>query len=168
MQWDTPSGDETRNITGYRVYRDDIVIAEPVVEFYVDQNVPAGLHSYYITALYGEFESNSSNIIEIEITSAGNDLLPIETRLGVNYPNPFNPQTTISFQLSEERIVELSVFNIKGEKVKTLVNERLRAAYHSIEWNGTDQTGKSVSSGIYFYKISAGTYVHAKKMILLK
>jgi len=168
MQWDTPSGDETRNITGYRVYRDDIVIAEPVVGFYVDQNVPAGLHSYYITALYGEFESNSSNIIEIEITSAGNDLLPIETRLGMNYPNPFNPQTTISFQLSEESIVELSVFNIKGEKVKTLVNGRLRAAYHSIEWNGTDQTGKSVSSGIYFYKIRAGTYFHARKMILMK
>ena len=168
LEWDTPSGYETRNITGFRVYRDNEMIAEPVVGFFADLDVPAGLHYYYATTLYGDYESDSSNIIEVEITSAGNDLLPMETSLGVNFPNPFNPRTTINFQLSTESEIELSIFNIKGEKVKTLIDGKLSANFHSIEWNGTDEYGKSVSSGIYFYKMKTARFVSTKKMILMK
>ena len=168
LQWDTPPGDETRNITGFRVYRDDVMLEETIVEFYVDVNVPVGSHSYYVTALYGEYESEPSNIVEVEITSAGNDLIPIETSLGANYPNPFNPQTTINFQLSVDSKINLSIFNIKGEKVRTLVDVQLRAAYHTVDWNGKDESGKPVASGLYFYRMKTSDYQNMRKMILLK
>lgn len=92
-----------------------------------------------------------------------------------NYPNPFNPSgagrsptTTISFALPKDSKVELSVYNIKGQKVKTLLREAFESGNHSIIWNGDDDSGNSVSSGIYFYKLKAGDFQKVKKMILLK
>ena len=85
-----------------------------------------------------------------------------------NYPNPFNPETTISYQLPEDSEVELIIYNIKGQLVKTLVNELLPAGEHSAIWNGRDTNDKRVGSGIYFYKLEAGDYHKVKKMILLK
>ena len=87
-----------------------------------------------------------------------------------NYPNPFNPTTTISFSLTAEiaEDTELTIYNLKGQKVKQLVNEVLSSGKHSVVWNGKDDNGKQAASGIYFYKIKAGPYSHSKKMILLK
>ncbi|MCK5051258.1 MAG: T9SS type A sorting domain-containing protein [Candidatus Cloacimonetes bacterium] len=85
-----------------------------------------------------------------------------------NYPNPFNPTTTISFSIPEESTIELSIFNIKGQKIKSLLNDQLTAGEHSITWNGEDFTGKKVSSGIYFYKLITPNASHTKKMLLLK
>jgi hypothetical protein len=85
-----------------------------------------------------------------------------------NYPNPFNPETTINYQLTEKRKVNLSVYNIKCQKVKTFVSEVLPAGEHSVVWNGRDSNGKRVSSGIYFYKLSSGKESVMKKMLLLK
>ncbi|MCK4653419.1 MAG: T9SS type A sorting domain-containing protein, partial [Candidatus Cloacimonetes bacterium] len=88
--------------------------------------------------------------------------------LGFNYPNPFNPETTISYELSENGKVNLSIYNIKGQKVNTLVNEVLPAGEHSAIWNGNDSNGNRVGSGIYFYKLRAGDYREVRKMVLLK
>jgi len=85
-----------------------------------------------------------------------------------NYPNPFNPETTISFNLSEVEKVKLEIFNIKGQKVKTLFNEQLSIGEHNVGWNGKDANNKQVSSGIYFYKLKSGEYQQIKKMMLLK
>ena len=87
-----------------------------------------------------------------------------------NFPNPFNPSTTISFSLTakDAKNAKLEIYNLKGQKVKTLVNEELAAGKHSVVWNGTDDSDKSVSSGIYFYKMRAGSYTSTKKMILMK
>ncbi len=89
-----------------------------------------------------------------------------------NFPNPFNPSTTISFSLNTENTenTEISIFNIKGQKVKSLVNERLNSGLHSYTWNGDDNSGRVVSSGIYFYKLKTGDgrYTSTKKMILMK
>ncbi|MCK4654930.1 MAG: T9SS type A sorting domain-containing protein [Candidatus Cloacimonetes bacterium] len=94
-----------------------------------------------------------------------------------NYPNPFNPETTISFSVTQtSSFVTLEIYNIKGQKVKTLVNEVLPAGKYSTIWNGRDSNGNRVSSGIYFYKLclhhdssgKAGDYQKVKKMILLK
>ena len=169
LQWDTPPGDETRNITGFRVYRDDVMLSEVVVEFYVDLNVPVGSHSYYIIALYGEYESEPSNIVEVEITSADNDLLPIETNLETNYPNPFNPQTIISFSVAQtSSFVTLDVYNLRGQKIRTLVKEMKYPGYYQVVWDGTDDTKKHVASGLYFYRMKTPDYQNMKKMILLK
>ncbi|MCK4654853.1 MAG: right-handed parallel beta-helix repeat-containing protein [Candidatus Cloacimonetes bacterium] len=91
-----------------------------------------------------------------------------KTVLFQNYPNPFNPETAISFQLSADSKVDLKVYNIKGQKVKTLVNELLPAGEHSAIWNGRDDNNKPVGSGIYFFKLRAGKFTETKKMILLK
>ena len=85
-----------------------------------------------------------------------------------NYPNPFNPETNISFSLKKDSSVELTIFNIKGEKVKKLVSDYLNKGNHSYKWNGTDNYGNSVSSGVYFYKISTESKSEVKKMLLLK
>ncbi len=85
-----------------------------------------------------------------------------------NFPNPFNPETSIQFNLPEAGNTTLDIYNVRGQKINTLVNEHLDADQHTVVWNGTDASGKNVTSGIYFYKISSGRYTATKKMILLK
>ncbi len=85
-----------------------------------------------------------------------------------NSPNPFNPTTTISFSIPKYDKVELKVYNIKGQLVKTLVNDHLEAGSHKAVWNGDNQLGKSVSSGIYLYRLESGRRAIARKMLLLK
>ncbi len=89
-----------------------------------------------------------------------------------NYPNPFNPTTIIKYGIKEDSKVELTIYNIKGQKVKNLVNGNQKAGYHGIKWNGKDETGKDAASGIYMYilKVNGNTdkYVSKNKMLLLK
>jgi predicted outer membrane repeat protein len=85
-----------------------------------------------------------------------------------NYPNPFNPETKILFSIPEESNVELSIYNIKGQKVKQLVSDLLSPDQYSVVWNSKDDNGKVVSSGIYFYKLKAKNKEIIKKMLLLK
>jgi hypothetical protein len=86
----------------------------------------------------------------------------------VNYPNPFNPETNILFSIPENTDVSLNIYNIKGQKIDTLVNSRLSAGQHNLIWKGKDSNNNPVPSGVYLYKLKAGTYTLTKKMILLK
>jgi len=88
--------------------------------------------------------------------------------LAQNYPNPFNPTTSISFTLTTAGQVELSVFNIMGQKVITLADGVFSAGTHEVEWNGADENGNLVTSGVYFYRINAGNDNQTRKMILMK
>ncbi len=97
-----------------------------------------------------------------------NEIVQTQDYLHQNYPNPFNPTTTINYQLPVNSKVELTVYNLKGQKVKALINETLESGNHTVIWNGKDDKGKPVSSGIYFYKMKTDNYEEAKKMILLK
>ena len=94
--------------------------------------------------------------------------LPTEFALAQNYPNPFNPDTQIGFALPVDSDVELSVFNILGQKVTTLAFGKMPAGNHTVAWHGTDADGSQVASGIYFYRISAQNFSETKKMMLLK
>ena len=86
-----------------------------------------------------------------------------------NYPNPFNPTTTISFSIPEEIKVDISVYNIKGQKVRTLTNNNFDRGNHSVIWNGYNDSGKLVGSGVYFYKMNLnGKSESVKKCLLLK
>jgi hypothetical protein len=85
-----------------------------------------------------------------------------------NYPNPFNPETKISFNVVQTTDTSLIIYNIKGQKVKTLVNEKLFPANYTFNWNGTDSKNNSVASGMYFYQLKSGSETQTKKMILLK
>ncbi|MCD6177544.1 MAG: VCBS repeat-containing protein [Candidatus Cloacimonetes bacterium] len=166
LTWDAPN----RGIDSYNIYRDDILIEEGITGLmYIDINVPTGIYIYNVTALYeGGYESVFSNDAGW-VQGTYPNLIPLVTVLGGNYPNPFNPETTISFSVTQNSdFVTLEIFNIKGQKVKTLVNEILPAGNHSVVWDGTDDHDKKVSSGVYLYKMQAGNYLETKKMILMK
>ena len=162
----------------------------------IDFTVPAGGETEVLITFTPEeailysgnivIESNdpTQSIIEIPTEgtglgeSNGNDLIPLRTELYGNYPNPFNPTTTVNYGLNSDAKVSLVIYNAKGQKVKTLVNEKQNAGRHHILWNGQDDHGKQVSSGIYFFRMDAhqddgialepGDYTSVKKMLLLK
>ncbi|MCU0644158.1 MAG: PKD domain-containing protein, partial [bacterium] len=96
-----------------------------------------------------------------------NEGLPTKFALHPNFPNPFNPDTWISFDMPEISQVRISIYNRLGQKVRTLIDETRPAGRFQIKWNGTDDLGRQVSSGIYFYQIETDKYTATKKMILL-
>ena len=103
------------------------------------------------------------------VAITGTDDLPVlRTELHSNYPNPFNPVTNIAYSVKEAGNVTLQVYNIKGQLVKTLVNDVREAGSFTTTWSGRDNSNKSVSSGVYFYKMKTGNYTSTKKMILMK
>jgi flagellar hook assembly protein FlgD len=85
-----------------------------------------------------------------------------------HYPNPFNPETVIYYSLPQESKVELTVYNIKGQRVNRLINSEQPAGDYRIIWNGTNERGERVSSGVYFYRLTAGDRSLNRKMLLLK
>ncbi|MCF7792854.1 MAG: T9SS type A sorting domain-containing protein [Candidatus Cloacimonetes bacterium] len=100
-------------------------------------------------------------------TEAG-QIVQLTNQLNANYPNPFNPTTTISFSLVQPAYTILSIYNVKGELVKTLISDQLTANDHTVTWNGKDNTGKTAASGVYFYKLKSGNYTSSRKMLMLK
>jgi hypothetical protein len=94
--------------------------------------------------------------------------IPDRFELFQNYPNPFNPETQVRYDLPVSGHVKLSIFNVLGQRVRVLVDERQDAGHKSVIWDGRDNSGQEVASGIYFYKISAENYRKTKKMVLLK
>jgi hypothetical protein len=94
--------------------------------------------------------------------------VPEKFALDQNYPNPFNPLTNIRYQLAGDRMVELKIYNILGQLVKTLVQEQQPAGYYVATWDGTDEKGLKVNSGTYFCRFQAGDFTEIRKMLLIK
>jgi hypothetical protein len=108
---------------------------------------------------------HSNPCVSTDVTPGGT---PLVHALGQNHPNPFNPATTIEYALAHSDHVTISVYNIKGALVQTLVNASQPAGQHSVEWNGRDQDGNPVASGVYLYRMHAGSFADTKKLVLLK
>jgi len=85
-----------------------------------------------------------------------------------NYPNPFNPQTAIVYDIAKAGQVSLSIYNVLGQKIRTLVDGLQNASRHTVQWDGKDDNGAQVTSGIYFYRIHAQGFTQVKQMLLLK
>ena len=96
------------------------------------------------------------------------DVLPTLIKIYPNYPNPFNPITTIQYYISKDELVKINIYDIVGRNIKSLFTERQAAGKHSLLWNATNDAGKKVSNGMYFYTIQAGEYKIIEKMLLLK
>jgi len=94
--------------------------------------------------------------------------LPSVAALHQNYPNPFNPSTEIRFDIPTARDVQLRIYNQLGQTVRTLVDNRMKAGTYALEWDGQDQMGRSVASGVYFYNLEAGDFNQIRKMTLVK
>ncbi|MDZ4121325.1 MAG: T9SS type A sorting domain-containing protein, partial [Candidatus Cloacimonadaceae bacterium] len=118
----------------------------------------------------GRSRFNSQIPLQIVVTGLGTQQQGTHAAIisAVNYPNPFNPQTVISYNLGTTNSVSLDIYNIKGQKVKNLVNSTQQAGLHSVIWNGTDKFGSTVASGIYFYRLQAGKHSITKKILLSK
>ncbi|UCF04570.1 MAG: S8 family serine peptidase [bacterium] len=99
---------------------------------------------------------------------SGEETPALTYKLGQNYPNPFNPNTTISFQIPAAGYLSLNIYDASGKLVRTLVDGHWSEGLHAVNWNGLDNNGAAVASGIYFYKIDAGAFVETKKMVLLR
>jgi len=140
------------------------------------EDAEAGTHTVTIT---GEFTDGNKFISEVEITLDGTPpakieaetdqpAIPTEFSLGNAYPNPFNPTTTIEFGVPRDGNVKIEVYNITGQKVKTLTNQYYTAGSYTVEWNSTDDSGNEVATGVYLYRMTASDFVETKKMVLMK
>jgi hypothetical protein len=85
-----------------------------------------------------------------------------------NYPNPFNPITQIKYELPKVSLVNITIYDMMGRQIRTLINNQQDAGYKSIQWHGTNNNGSPVSAGLYLYTIQAGDFRQTKKMVLLK
>ncbi len=92
----------------------------------------------------------------------------LDFALEQNFPNPFNPSTTIAFSIAEPGRVRLGIYDVAGRLVRTLVDERTSADHYIVEWDGYDNRGARVSSGVYFYRIVAGKHTQTRKMVLVE
>ncbi len=165
------SPENERALLGYRVERNETVLQENTAELeFIDYDVPAGTYVYSVTALYttGDSEPVYTEEINLDTTTVDSVVMPEPVRIIGNYPNPFNPNTVIYFQLNSEMHVDLSIYNVKGQKIKTLVNEILPEGMNQVNWNGVDSMGNMMGSGVYFYKLSSTSHSAVKKMILIK
>jgi len=106
------------------------------------------------------------NITFTGIKSLGQ--VPTTYSLTQNFPNPFNPTTTIEFALPQHETVKLEVYDILGRLVSTLANSDMPAGTYRVVWNGKDANGQSVASGLYLYRLQAGSFTSVKKMLMLK
>ena len=163
--WNAPVSDD---LTGYDVYLNSTFLDNIIGTQYNFTNLVNG--QTYTAGVSAVYDNGTSEIIEIIFTyngtSVGNDVIS-KTELIGNYPNPFNPSTTISFSLTNEstKNTEFVIYNLKGQKIRQF---SIFNSQSSIVWDGTDQTNKPVSSGIYFYKLKTDDYSKTKKMILMK
>ena len=136
---------DKQKVNDYSVY--DFVTGE-----YIERRLIAGMQGYSI----------------VRLNIGGGIPLPTKVSLSQNFPNPFGSNTTISYALPQESVVEISIYNIRGQRVKTLTYVTKQPGYHTITWDGKDKSGKKVGNGIYFYKLLAGKKRIIKKMLLMR
>jgi hypothetical protein len=111
-----------------------------------------------------QYKSNAVLVADVSIV----EILPTEYGLSQNYPNPFNPSTALAYQLPVETEVEITVFDLSGRHVRTLIDAVVASGTHEIFWNGLDDAGQLVPSGIYWVKMRADEFRQSLKMTLIK
>jgi hypothetical protein len=134
-------------------------------------NHPDGSFSVWLDVTYEDSRGNPCQVrFDTELDPAGTtQTAPAPTfKLSQNYPNPFNPITTIQYQIPMRSMVNLSVFDVSGRLIRTLVNEYNEPGAYAAPWDGKDGRGVSAASGIYFYKLQAGSYADTKRLVLLR
>jgi len=173
----TPPAEPIFPISAYRVYRKFdsgpfVMVLETTDTSYSEHRELDGYYGYYIVAVYMGDEGAPSEILDISlpfpISNEDAQIPALQTALGKNYPNPFNPTTTISFTLAESGPASLKIYNAKGQLVRQLTDSAYNAGQHHLVWDGRDTGGRPVSSGLYFYRLQTRDYNKSHKMILMK
>jgi len=131
----------------------------------------AGIYTVSLTVTDGtntDIETKL-NYINVELTNASSDVIEVNSKLIGNYPNPFNPETTIKYNLSKPSYVEINIYNIKGQLINSMVNSDQYAGIHTIIWNGKNNSNDEVSSGLYLFKlVTDNKTIDINKCLLLK
>jgi len=183
LEWSVAS--QTNNL-GWEVYRSidsrsyqmvgDLVTGEGTTDqfrtySFMDTGVPqADVVYYYLRQVDLDGTTSRSSVVEVALATAVAELaVPTANALRQNYPNPFNPETTISFDLSVESVVTLRVYDVTGQVVRTLASaEAMAAGRYESSWDGRNEQGLKVGSGVYLYRLEAGDFTAIKKMTLLQ
>jgi hypothetical protein len=136
-------------------------------------NYPASYNPCNSPAPFWRYNRKMNNIGPLSceqtaVSEADQEILPDEYKLNQNFPNPFNPTTTITYSLPTRTDVTINIYDLLGRKISTLLSGSEAAGEHEVVWNGYNYSGERVSSGIYFYRIKAGDFTDSKKMVLLK
>ena len=172
LNWLQPMQDD---VIRYNIYRNFELINTTQNLFYIDDNFIFDVeYSYYVTAVYQDANAESipSNFAYIIVTDPTNDdlieLTKFENKLIGNFPNPFNPTTNIRFSTKNNAQVNIQVFNIKGQLINTIIDEMVEKGEHNVVFEGFDQNGKKLASGVYFYRLKIDEQQYVKRMILMK
>jgi hypothetical protein len=129
---------------------------------FTDKQMHHGTYAYRLKQIDYNGKFDYSPIVEVQVVQG------LNYSLMQNYPNPFNPETAIKYSIPQNGKVSVKVFNVTGKEIMTLVDKEMLAGSYEVNWNGKDNTGATVTSGVYFVKLSSGTYVETKKMMFLK
>ncbi|MDI6804520.1 MAG: T9SS type A sorting domain-containing protein [Bacteroidota bacterium] len=143
-----------------------VTISWNLKNMFLEASLKIGKNDIPIQAT-GQFDIPTSDVRVKLVIKRSVELLN-EFVLEQNYPNPFNPSTLIKYQLPQANKIELKIYNIFGQEVKKLVDEVQDAGYYEIVWNSDNNTGNNVASGVYFYRIQAGSFSETKKLILMR
>lgn len=148
----------------YQKLNSRLMLSNTKGEYAFLDTTATGGHTFYykLEDLSLNGYSNQSEAIRVKLD------LPGAFKVLQNYPNPFNPETTIRFQLPAKSDIRISIFNIRGQLVKALINERMAPGYYEISWDGTNNQDLRVASGVYYYRFHTKEYQSIKKMVLLK
>ena len=141
---------------------------------FYDIKVEVGKHHNWVLTSDNGKEHLLEGTGEITVHSADRftlekkEIIPIKYTLHQNFPNPFNPITTLRYDLPSDAFVTLTVFDLLGIEINQLVNATQKAGFKSVQWDGSDSMGRPVSAGVYMYRIETGNFIQTKKMVLLK
>jgi hypothetical protein len=176
------------NIMGYNLYRNDSLDLSAAIKItdliagtntseahtytYLDQELEQ-TGTYYYWLQVSDLDGSSIyhgpiNVVFSQGEEGGTPDIPFVTRLENAYPNPFNPNTNIRYQLEKPGDVKIDIYNARGQLVRSFSSYHAAAGYYQINWDGRDSSGKAVSSGVYQYKMTSGKYHSTKKMVLKK
>jgi hypothetical protein len=175
LNWVEPT---TGPFDGFRVYREETLLTPEFITdlTFTDTGLSAGFVIYLVMSYYIETESDPvvQHIIVDPTSDLDESLVYKSTSLLGNYPNPFNPTTSIQFTIGETTLqsdgalVQIDIYNIRGQLVRSLVNRNFESGTHSVIWNGLDDDGLPVGSGVYLYQLRTDDYVLTRKMIMMK
>ena len=150
--------DTTETISYAWISKNDVLVAE--VSSQDGETNP----NFTDAASFSRLASRTTGVAQ----RSSDDQMPPSFRLAQNYPNPFNPETRIAFEMAREGHVELGIYNLMGEKVKTLFSGSVHSGTHHATWDGKDEAGRNLPSGVYFYELKSGSFRQARRMVLVR